>query len=226
MSLWCSEHSKAGRNLSAYCSNVSNILWNLTTTKTLLLFFFFRSLLQEHKFSLRLPAVFQQQKAPNSLHKPLRTISNYPKFAGTQDLFQKRHLTPAGTWWSGRSALSLLSNPVSCSERCCFCFGIWLLLCSGPPHPDILTSLHFLFLFPSLPLFPVLHRLLLLLLSLSVSECVFWSRRHCTLPTFVQEWALCLVLVCFLAWWTWCLRSLYCTHTSSGVMSEGEEGGS
>lgn len=41
MSLWCSEHSKAGRNLSAYCSNVSNILWNLTTTKTLLLFFFF-----------------------------------------------------------------------------------------------------------------------------------------------------------------------------------------
>ena len=65
----------------------------------------------------------------------------------------------------------LLSNPVSCSDRCCFCFGIWLLLCSGPPHPDILTSLHFLFLFPSLPLFPVLHRLLLLL-SLSLCEWV------------------------------------------------------
>lgn len=65
----------------------------------------------------------------------------------------------------------LLSNPVSCSDRRCFCFGIWLLLCSGPPHPDILTSLHFLFLLPSLPLFPVLHRLLLLLLFLSLSLC-------------------------------------------------------
>lgn len=96
---------------------------------------------------------------------------------------------------------------------CYFCFGFCSALVLHTPN--ILTSLHFLFLFLSPALFPVFLLLLLLLshsrsqrasvcLCVCVGVCmcvrvrVFRSQRHCTLPTLCKNGALVCALVCFL----------------------------
>ena len=104
------------------------------------------------------------KKSIANLYKPLSVISMYLKSAGAKDLFESGTL-PCRHLWSGRSGLlsCLIHDAAQASGGYFLCFGVWLLLGSGPPHPDILTCLHFLFLFPSLPSFPVLLPLLLLL---------------------------------------------------------------
>lgn len=131
---------------------------------------------------------------------------------GTGDVFDKGTL-PCRHMEGGRSAL-LLSDPVSCSNFCCFCFGIWLLLRSGPPHPDILTSLHFLFLFLSLyPCFPSSSLLFLLPPPLSFLLCVcVWSQRHCTLPTYLCKNGPSVCSCVFPAQWVGFLWLLYFIH--------------
>lgn len=93
------QHSKAGRNLSAYRCNLSNILSNLTTAKP---FFFSKGAC--HSYS-NLASVFPLSHNKNILHKPLRTVSTFQfQVAGTQGLFESNTL-PRRRLWSGRSAL-------------------------------------------------------------------------------------------------------------------------
>lgn len=106
----------------------------------------------------------------------------------------------------------LLSNPVSCSNFCCFCF--WHLASAlfwshSPRHLDksslsVPVSLSALVSPPPL---------------LSLSECVFWSPRHCTLPTLCKNGPSVCAYV-FPAWETGFLW--FAVLYSHWVMSDGE----
>lgn len=112
---------------------------------------------------------------------------------------------------AGRSAL-LLSNPVSCSN---FSFLFWHLASAlfwspSPRHLDksslsVPVSLSTLVSRPPPPPPP---------LSFSLSEwvCVFWSQRHCTLPTLCKNGPSVCACV-FPAQRTGFLWLLYFTHT-------------